>query len=117
MAWLIIVIATICLFGMTAWADHSLPPAARLPIAWHWDGEPSQMSPRRVSLYFLLVLGGISFMLLVLFGPSRWHAVVVPAVVSVLAQLFSIFRLWRWFRRGMKQGWYAAPGGLNRPHG
>ncbi len=118
MAWLIIVIATICLFGMTVWADRSHPRASRLPIGWHGDGEPSKMSARRVSLYAFPVLAfGALVASPVLFGSVRWHLLAVLAVSYVLAQVFIIVRLRRWFRRGMPQGWYAAPGGLDRRHG
>jgi len=117
MAWLIIVIATICLFGMTAWADKSLPAAERLPMGWH-GGEPTKMSGRLVSLYFFPVLAfGALVALPVLFGYSRWPLLAMLAVFYVLVQFFMILRLRNWFRRGMPLGWYAAPGGLNRPHG
>jgi uncharacterized membrane protein YqjE len=76
------------------------------------------MSSRRVSLYFFPVLAfGALVILPVLFGSSRWPVLALLAVFYVLAQFFMILRLRRWFRRGMPQGWYAAPGGLNRRHG
>jgi hypothetical protein len=122
MALLAIVIVLVCMFGLTAWADKALPPAERLPIGWHWDGEPAQISARRVSLYCLPVMAlfclvVVSVFLSVLFGHSFWHTVVVPAVFFLLGQMFILLRLRRWFRRGMPQGWFNAPGGLNRPHG